>query len=334
MIATTPDTGNAARQTISLGLQLGPQTVSWDELRRWTLKAEALGFDGVWLADHFIRGITPPVQPVVEMWSGLAALAACTSRIRLGSLVASVTHRNPGIMAASAATIDQISGGRFILGLGAGWSQEEHRAYGIPLPAPAIRMAMLAEAIQICRLLWTGDRVSFTGKHFQLDDAACEIKPVQTPLPILVGAMGEQLGLRVVAQHADVWNMVAGDLAALARKQTLLDRYCEEAQRDPATLRRSLEVPLAIAADAPTLRRRLDRVSQQRGYAPGLAEEICIAGTPGQCIEQIERYRSMGITEFMLITREPYEDDELELFAAEVLPAFAAPAGAGSQAHG
>jgi alkanesulfonate monooxygenase SsuD/methylene tetrahydromethanopterin reductase-like flavin-dependent oxidoreductase (luciferase family) len=217
-----PDAYHQARQPISLGLQLGPQTVSWDELRRWALKAEALGFDSVWLADHFIRG-TGASHPVVEMWSGLAALAASTTRIRLGSLVASVTHRNPGITAVSAATIDQISGGRFILGLGAGWSVKEHRAYGIPLPPPAVRLQMLDEAIQICRLLWTGDVVSFHGRHFQLQDAACEIKPVQSPMPILVGAMGEQIALRVVARHADVWNVVSVDMetpcwTAIARR--------------------------------------------------------------------------------------------------------------------
>jgi F420-dependent oxidoreductase-like protein len=335
LIATTPATGSEARQHISLGLQLGPQTVSWHELRRWTLKAEALGFDSVWLADHFIRGFEHPADPVIEMWSGLAALAACTSRIRLGSLVASVTHRNPGITAVSAATIDRISSGRFILGLGAGWSQEEHRAYGIPLPPPATRMAMLAEAIQICRLLWTGDRVSFAGKHFHLEDAACEIKPVQTPLPILVGAFGDQLGLKVVAKYADTWNMVGGDVEILAHKVALLDRYCEEAGRDPTTLRRSIEIPLAVATDEATFKRRLERVIRQRGYDPARAAAVCVAGTPAQCIEKLARYRDMGFTEFQLITREPYEDDELELFAAEVLPAFADRGGAaGGQTHG
>jgi F420-dependent oxidoreductase-like protein len=308
--------------SLSFGLQLGPQTVPWSELRRWTLKAEGLGFDSVWLADHFIWGFRHTPHQIVEMWSGLAALAACTTRIRLGSLVASVTHRNPGITAVSAATIDQISGGRFVLGLGAGWSEREHRAYGIPLPPPPIRMAMLAEAIQVCRLLWTGDRVSFEGKHFHLDDAACEIKPLQVPMPILVGAMGEQIGLRVVAQHADIWNMVGGDLGVLSRKLEVLDRYCEEAGRDPASLRRSIEVPIAVATDRATLQRRLERVIQHRGYPPERAAEIIIAGSPEQCIEKIQRYRELGVSEFMLITLAPFDDDELETFAERVLPAF------------
>lgn len=310
-------------QSPSFGLQLGPQTVPWDELRRWTLTAERLGFDSVWLADHFIRHFEHTPHPVVEMWSGLAALAAVTTRIRLGSLVASVTHRNPGITAVSAATIDRISGGRFVLGLGAGWSQEEHRAYCITLPPPATRMAMLAEAIQICRLLWTGDRVSFAGQHFRLDDAACEITPVQSPMPILVGAMGDQIGLRVVARYADIWNMVGGDMDALARKNAILDRYCEASGRDPATLRRSIEVPIAVATNEATARRRLERVIRQRGYDPARAAEICLAGTPEQCIEKIERYRAMGVAEFMLITLAPFDDDELECFAERVLPAFA-----------
>jgi F420-dependent oxidoreductase-like protein len=315
-------TNRGTSQPLSFGLQLGPQTVAWGELLRWTLKAEALGFDSAWLADHFIRGFERPSHPVVEMWSGLAALAACTTRIRLGSLVASVTHRNPGLTAVSAATIDQISGGRFVLGLGAGWSEQEHRAYGMPLPPPATRLAMLAEAIQICRLLWTGDVVSFEGKHFRLGDAACEIKPVQAPMPILVGAMGEQIGLRVVARHADIWNLVGGDVEVLARKQAVLDRYCEEAGRDPATLRRSIEVPIAVATDKATLQRRLDRVIRQRGLPPERAGEMIIAGSPEQCIEKIHRYRALGVSEFMLITLEPFDDDELETFAEHVLPAF------------
>jgi F420-dependent oxidoreductase-like protein len=306
---------------ISLGLQLGPQTVTWEELRRWTLKAEALGFDSVWLADHFIRG-RGPSHPVVEMWSGLAALAACTSTIRLGPLVASATHRNPGIAAVSAATIDQISNGRFIMGLGAGWSVEEHKAYGIPLPPPATRLAMLAEAIQICRLLWTGDVVSFQGEHFKLEDAACEIKPVQNPLPILVGAMGEQIALRLVAKHADIWNVVSMDLETLSRKQELLTRYCEELGRDPATLGRSLEVPIAVAKDSATLQRRIERVIRGRGYPAEKAGDMFICGSPEQCIEKIQRYIAMGFDEFMLITLEPFDDEELECFAEEVLPAF------------
>jgi alkanesulfonate monooxygenase SsuD/methylene tetrahydromethanopterin reductase-like flavin-dependent oxidoreductase (luciferase family) len=316
--------GSASRRPVKLGLQLGPQTVSWHELRRWTLKAEALGFDSVWLADHFIRG-SGPSNPVVELWSGLAALAACTSRIRLGSLVASVTHRNPGIAAVSAATIDQISGGRFVMGLGAGWSVEEHRAYGIPLPPPAIRLAMLAEAIQICRLLWTGDVVSFAGKYFTLQEAACEIKPLQTPLPILVGAFGEQIGLHVVAEHADIWNMVSVDSESLKRKMGLLNRYCEEAGRDPATLGRSLEVPIAVATDPTTLQRRRERVIAARGYPQDGADDMFICGTPEQCIEKIQRYVGMGFDEFMLITLEPFDDDELECVAEYVLPAFVAP---------
>lgn len=306
---------------LSIGLQLGPQTVPWEELRRWTLKAEALGFDSVWLADHFIRHFRHTPDPVVEMWSGLAALAACTTRIRLGSLVASVTHRNPGITAVSAATIDRISGGRFTLGLGAGWSEEEHRAYGIPLPPPATRLGMLAEAIQICRLLWSGETVTFAGTYFQLQDAAGEITPLQHPLPILVGAMGEHVALRVVARYADIWNMVGGDPEILARKSALLDRFCEDAGRDPAGLQRSIEVPIAVATDAATLHQRLDRVIRQRGYDRACAAEVCIAGTPEQCIEKIERYRAMGISSLMLITLAPFDDEELECIAERILPA-------------
>jgi alkanesulfonate monooxygenase SsuD/methylene tetrahydromethanopterin reductase-like flavin-dependent oxidoreductase (luciferase family) len=306
------------------GLQIGPQNVPWPELRRWVLKAETLGYDEAWLADHFISTFRNSPEPYIEMWSGLAALAAVTSRIRLGSLVASVTHRNPGITAVSAATIDRIAGGgRFILGLGAGWSVQEHRAYGIPLPPPATRMAMLAEAIQICRLLWTEDRPSFQGRYFQLGEAPSEIKPLPGhPIPILVGAMGEQLGLRVVARHADIWNMVGGIPDVVRRKSALLDQYCAEAGRDPATLVRSIEVPFAVATDAATLNRRLDWVSRHRGYPRDTIQDKILAGSPAQCIARIEQYLAMGVTQFMLITLTPFDDEELELFAGQVIPAF------------
>jgi alkanesulfonate monooxygenase SsuD/methylene tetrahydromethanopterin reductase-like flavin-dependent oxidoreductase (luciferase family) len=188
---------------------------------------------------------------------------------------------------------------------------------------------MLAEAIQICRLLWTGDVVSFQGQHFKLEDAACEIKPVQAPLPILVGALGEQIALRVVAKYADIWNMVSVDLESLNRKQALLNRYCEEAGRDPSTLRRSLEVPIAVGTDAATLQRRLERVIRARGYPPERAADMFVGGSPEQCIEKLQRYVAMGFDEFMLITLEPFDDDELECFAERVLPAFAAPRAAG-----
>ena len=180
---------------------------SWADTLATARHAEATGWDGIYVADHFLPSIGDDSGPTNECWGLLAGLAAAVPRVRLGSLVCGNTYRHPAVLANQAATVDQISGGRVVLGLGAGWQENEHEAYGIDLPAPGSRLDMLEEACQVVKGLLTQDRTTFDGQYYQLDNAPCEPKPVQDPLPLLIGGGGEKRTLRIAAQFADEWNV-------------------------------------------------------------------------------------------------------------------------------
>jgi F420-dependent oxidoreductase-like protein len=210
--------------------------------------AEEAGFDSVWVMDHFFQlpPLGGPDQPMLEAYTLLGALAALTKRVQLGTLVTGVTYRNPGILAKMVTTLDVISQGRAILGIGGAWYDVEHRALGVQYPADRVRLDMLEEAVQVCRAMFTGDDVSFTGKHFQLDHARNLPRPVQAGGPkIMIGGGGEKRTLRLVAQYADKCN-VTGDVATLARKVDVLRRHCADVGRDPAEVAVTWMSPLIL----------------------------------------------------------------------------------------
>jgi alkanesulfonate monooxygenase SsuD/methylene tetrahydromethanopterin reductase-like flavin-dependent oxidoreductase (luciferase family) len=209
--------------------------------------AEALGFDCAYLVDHLVDTDGPPDHPCLESWTLLAALAARTSRIRLGVLVTSNTFRHPAVLLKSAVTVDHISGGRLILGLGTGWHEDEHRRYGIDLPAPAERVDRFEEAVEIISLLMAQERTTFTGRYYRLDDAPLQPRPVQQPrIPILIAAHRPRM-LRIAARFADQWDTFAeiagtatdGVTTGLAERVRALDQACRAIGRDPAEIRRS-----------------------------------------------------------------------------------------------
>jgi F420-dependent oxidoreductase-like protein len=210
--------------------------------------AEEAGFDSVWVMDHFFQlpPLGGPDQPMLEAYTLLGALAALTKRVQLGTLVTGVTYRNPGILAKMVTTLDVISQGRAILGIGGAWYDVEHQALGVHYPADRVRLDMLEEAVQVCRAMFTGDDVSFTGKHFQLDHARNLPRPVQAGGPkIMIGGGGEKRTLRLVAQYADKCN-VTGDAATLARKVDVLRRHCADVGRDPAEVAVTWMTPLIL----------------------------------------------------------------------------------------
>jgi len=209
--------------------------------------AEELGFDTAYLVDHLVDTDGPPEHPCLESWTLLAALAAWTRRIRLGVLVTSNTFRHPAVLLKSAVTVDHISGGRLILGLGTGWHEDEHRRYGIDLPAPAERVDRFEEAVELIVALMANDRTTFDGRHYRLDDAPLEPRPVQQPrIPILIAAHRPRM-LRIAARHADQWDTFAempgtatdGVTSGLAERVAALDAACVAIGRDPSTVRRS-----------------------------------------------------------------------------------------------
>ena len=214
--------------------------------------AEEAGFDSAWVMDHFFQlpPLGGPDQPMLEAYTLLGALAARTRRIQLGTLVTGVTYRNPGILAKIVTTLDVISRGRAILGIGGAWYDVEHQGLGVGFPGAGVRLDMLEEAVQICRAMFTGDDVTFSGTHYRLDHARNLPRPVQAGGPkIVIGGGGEKRTLRLVARYGDMCN-VTGDVSTLARKIDVLRRHCAEVGRDPAEVRVTWMTPLILTTSS------------------------------------------------------------------------------------
>jgi F420-dependent oxidoreductase-like protein len=225
------------------GVKTAQQHTNYDALLKVSQDADSTpAFEHAWLFDHFA-----PIQgdldgSCFEGWTLLAALAAQTSRLRLGLMVAGNTYRHPAVHAHMAATVDVISNGRLEFGVGAGWNEYEHQSMGIPLYAPGERIRRLGEACEITRRLWTQQLTDFDGRYYQLAEARCEPKPIQKPYPpIVIGGSGEQLTLRVVAQYADIWNFAGGDVETFQHKIGVLHEHCAAVGRDPEQIELSVQ---------------------------------------------------------------------------------------------
>lgn len=295
---------------------------TWADARDAAREFERLGFDSVWVCDH-LYSVPMPNLPILEAWSELAAVAAITERVGLGSLVTPPFFRNPAVLAKSIATIDHIAGGgRVIAGLGAGWFASEFEGYGCPFPSVRERLKAVCEAAIVMKRLWTEERVTFEGETITLRDAICEPKPSARP-KILIGGGGEKVLLRIAAEHADVWNNLAVAQGDLGAKIEVLRRHCAAVGRDPATLEVSQQCTIVLVESEAEARPALEKAGRVYGGHMGAALEAHgIWGTPEQVIEKIERHRALGcdllvIEFFGRDTREP-----ARLFAERVLPAF------------
>ena len=234
----------ATKRPLRFGVKTAPQHTTWDDLLRIFAEADASPvLEHGWVFDHFMPLGGTLAGPCLEGWTLLAALAARTQRLRVGVMVTGNTYRHPAVLANMGATVDQIAHGRLEFGLGAGWHEQEHAMYGLPLYAPAERIHRLDEACAVIRLLWTEPVATYAGRYYQLRDARCEPKPVQQPHPpFVLGGSGERLTLRVVAKHADIWNFANEPIAEFARKSALLDGYCAEIKRNPEEIERSVQI--------------------------------------------------------------------------------------------
>jgi alkanesulfonate monooxygenase SsuD/methylene tetrahydromethanopterin reductase-like flavin-dependent oxidoreductase (luciferase family) len=236
------------------GLFMSQANKSWSQVRDEFVLADDLGFDHAWLVDHLLDTDGPPDLPCLEAWTLLAAIARETSRVRIGTLVTSNTYRHPSILMKEAVTVDHLSDGRLILGLGAGWQLDEHRRYGIPLPPPGERVDRLEEAIQVALLLMSGEPATFDGRYYRLDDARFEPRPVQQPrIPLLIAAHRPRM-IALAARYADQWDTFP-EIAGTATEgvtESVPDRMarfvaaCRAAGRDPSTVRRSLWADASI----------------------------------------------------------------------------------------
>ncbi len=228
---------------LSFGIKTAPQSTTYEEMKRVWLEADTIpSIEHAWLFDHFMPLNGDDIAgPCLEGWSLLSAFAALTSRLRLGLMVTGNTYRYPAVLAKIGATVDVISGGRLDFGIGAGWNETEHNAYGIPLYSTGERIRRLGEACEIIKRMWTEKAPTFEGKYYQIKEAYCEPKPVQKPYPpFAIGGGGEKLTLRIVAQYASLWNFV-GDVEDFRRKSSILDTHCTALGRDPQTIQRSIQ---------------------------------------------------------------------------------------------
>lgn len=256
--------------------------------------AEDAGFSLVTVMDHLyqIDGVGPVTDPMLEAWSTLAALARETTRVRLGTLVTGVTYRNPALLAKTATTLDTISGGRAILGLGAAWNDVEHDGYGFDFPPVGERMDRLDEALTIIRRMFTEDRPSFEGRHYRVHDVLNVPRPVQPGGPrILVGGGGEQRTLRIAAKHADLTHWFPLGLDVLRHKTELLEAYCGEIGRDPATIERTMATPVIVAGSEADAKSLLERMPPER-------RPFVKVGPPEQVADELRPYLDAGFTGF------------------------------------
>jgi F420-dependent oxidoreductase-like protein len=290
----------------------------WDEIRETAAHCEQTGWDAVYFADHFMpNGPGPDALDgdTLECWSVVAARAASVPRIRLAPLVTSVTFRHPAVLAKIAAAVDQVSHGRLTLGVGAGWQQNEHAAYGIALGTVRERMDRFEEAVQILSSLLSQPRTTFTGQYFRLQDAPNQPAPVQDRLPLLIGGRGERRTMRIAARYADEWNSWTTP-ELLAHKVSVLRAHCEEVGRDPGEIRVSTQALLYLSTDKEWLR---DQRQDETGRP-------VIVGTPGEVTDIVARYQEAGADELIVpdstLGSLARKKDTCDLFMQEVAPAF------------
>ena len=300
------------------------QGATYDDQLAVAQAAERLGFDGFFRSDHYLAMSGDGGPGPTDSWTTLAGLARETSTIRLGTLVSSATFRRPGVLAIQVAQVDQMSGGRVELGLGAGWFEEEHRAYGIPFPHD--RMDRLSEQLELVTGLWAtppGERYSFQGRHYQLTDSPALPKPVQRSarrtgagVPVIIGGGGPRRTPALAARYADEFNLNFPELDAAAARVATVRAACEAADRDPATMLFSAALVVCVGSDEAEVARRAAAI----GREPAELREHGIAGTPAQAAERLRAFAAAGVDRVYLQVLDLHDLDHLELVAAEVAP--------------
>lgn len=305
----------------ALGAAFWVQDARWPALRDAVRAAEDAGFDSVWVDDHLLNDEGDPDEPKLEGWTTLAALAAITSRVRLGLLVGANTLRNPGLIAKMAVTLDEISGGRVVLGLGAGWMEREHRAFGFDFGAtPGERLDRLDESAMLIRRLLSGERVTHAGRFYTFEDAIVRPGPVKGSIPILIGGSGRRNTLRIVARHADLWNCY-GDEAELADASAALDAHCAAMGRDRAEIARTVTQNVVIRDDRREALEAFAAYAQAHAMQPG-EDRPDLAGSPAEAAAGLRAIARLGFTESIWVFRTPWDLATIER-APEVRAALA-----------
>jgi F420-dependent oxidoreductase-like protein len=309
-------TGDAGQLTsgagpVRFGAQLWSQATDWPTFRDAALAAEAAGWDSVWTWDHLLAIFGPWEQPILEGWMALAGLAPITRRVRLGLMVGANTFRNPGLTAKLATTLDQLSGGRAVLGIGGAWFEREHEAFGIDFGASVgERLDRLDEAVMLIRRLLDGERVTHDGRFYAFDDALCEPRPLQVRLPILVGGSGPRKTLRTVALRADAWN-TSGDLEEVRGKLANLDGHCADVGRDRSEIELTVSFPIILRdrrADAETAWAEIigHHGSPNAGNVPHLL------GSPAEVADAIRPFVGLGFRTIIVRLPAPFDRETID----------------------
>lgn len=272
----------------------------------------ATGWDGMWLADHFMPNATDTSTPWPEAWTTLAALAPQVPGIRLGTLVTGNTYRHPAVLAKMAATVDHISGGRLVLGIGSGWQENEHQQYGIEFGTARQRLDRLEEACAMIKSLFNEPSANFEGCFYTLKEATLEPKPLQPNLPLMVGGGGEKVTLRITARYADEWN-VWGTVETMIHKMKILDRHCEDIGRDPKNIQRSAVALLFLSDD--------DKFIQQTRET---VDRALIAGNLAEVQDTVKAYQEAGVDELLVpdftLGQGQQKIDTLDTFINDIAP--------------
>jgi F420-dependent oxidoreductase-like protein len=290
------------------GVHVGLQHTTADELRGVWRRIEELGFDWISVWDHFYGATGKPDDAAcLEAVAMHAALACTTTKVQVGSLVYSIGYRHPAVLAKAITAIDQLSGGRAHMGIGAGWAQVEYAAYGIPFPEVRTRMDQLEEGIQCLRGLLHDEVTSFAGQHFTLTDARNEPRPVQAKLPIWVGGGGEKRTLRIAARYADGWNVPFVSPEQFAAKREVLSRHCGDVGRDPAEIRCAVNLGLAFTEES---------LVGQFGAIAEFVRPGVLTGSDEQILDRIGEYVAAGADQVNIALRAPFDLDSLERLGA------------------
>jgi F420-dependent oxidoreductase-like protein len=296
---------------MKFGAQLWSQHASWDQFRDAAVLAEASGWDSIWTWDHLMAIFGPWEQPIFEGWMALAGIAAAATSARLGLMVGANTFRNPGLTAKLATTLDHISGGRAVLGIGGAWFEREHDAFGIDFASGVgERLDRLDESVMLLRRLLDGERVTYEGRFYTFNDALCEPRPVQKRLPILVGGSGPKKTLRTTARYADAWN-TSGTVDEVREKVATLEAHCRDAGRDPAAIERTVSFPIVIRDHRAAAEDRFRELLDYNGAAD-MGAGPTLLGRPAALAAELRPYADLGFSRLIGRLPAPYDRETIE----------------------
>jgi F420-dependent oxidoreductase-like protein len=293
------------------GLQLWSQRTTWPAFRDAALAAESAGWDSVWTWDHLFAIFGPWEQPIFEGWSVLAGLAPLTSRLRLGLMVGANTFRNPGHTAKLATTLDHLSGGRAVLGIGGAWFEREHDGFGIPFGSGfGERLDRLDESVMLMRRLLDGERFSHEGPFYTMHDAICEPRPIQAHLPILVGGSGPRKTLRTVARRADAWN-TSGTVEEVRSRLDILGEHCADVGRHLATIEKTISFPIILRDDPAAAATVFGALLASNG-TDDVGSSPVLLGSPAETADRIRPYAEMGFSTVIVRMPAPYDRETID----------------------